>query len=315
MRLILGVDGGQTSLKCAVADENGNILGTGSAPGITHLSAAGGRQTLASALQRAVQEAWKDARLQPGRLAAAALGLTGVSGAFTPEAALACEIVGEILPVERILVENDALIALKGAHLGQPGIIVIAGTGSIAMGVDASGRTVRAGGWGWLLGDEGSAYWIGRQAVRAALLAEEGRGAATSLVQILKDQFRIETMISIKRIVFAPDFGAQGFALLAPAAAQAATDGDATAAKIFWQAGQHLTDLAQVVARQLGAPLPVAPLGGAFEHFSLLSEAFSAQLQALNPPLQLAAARGSALAGAVILARELLLSTDPAAQE
>ncbi len=306
MRVILGVDGGQTSLKCALADEGGAILGIGSGRGILHLAAPGGAPTLRAALSEAVSGAWASAGLPPRPVAAAALGLTGVSDAHTPEAELARQIAREVLGAEQVVVENDALVALIGAHLGQPGIIVIAGTGSIALGVNVRGQRARAGGWGWLLGDEGSAYWIGRQALRAALRAQEGWGAPTTLAGIFLQHFNLQELISVKRMVFSADFGAQGFAALAPLAAQAAREGDPTAAGIFDQAGQELGMLAQAVAQQLGSSLPVAPVGGAFEHFQALSQSFSSWLAAAQPPVKVISPRGSPLEGAVILARQVL---------
>ncbi len=103
------------------------------------------------------------------RFTSACLGFSG--GPADKESILA-----EILASDRTLVTDDAFIALAGATAGEPGLVVIAGTGSIAFGRNAAGRTARAGGWGYLFGDEGGGFWIARQAIRAALSFEEGWG-------------------------------------------------------------------------------------------------------------------------------------------
>lgn len=306
MRLILGVDGGQTSLKCTLADERRVILGRGQGRGILHLAAEDGPQTFQAALAEAAAEAWAEAGLPAQPLAALALGLTGVSAADTPEAHLAAELAASVLPAEKIRVENDALIALLGAHDGKPGIIVIAGTGAIALGMDGSSRQARAGGWGWLLGDEGSAFWIGREGLRAALRAQEGWGEQTSLVEVFKNHFQITHLIGVKRSVFNPQFGAQGFASLAPMVSQAAQVGDGVAQAILQTAGQELGALALAVARQLDEPLPVAGLGGAFEHFYGLRQAFNTALATASPLLQVVPPAGSPLDGSLLLARRML---------
>jgi glucosamine kinase len=305
--LVIGVDGGQTSLKCALADADGTVLGLGQGNGLLHLAAEGGPQRFLASLGEAVRQAWSAAGLAPRPVAALAMGLTGVTSADTPEAGLAVELAGRVVSADKILADNDALPALKGAHGGQPGIICIAGTGAITLGIDAAGRQERAGGWGWLLGDEGSAFWIGREGLRAALRAQEGLGPPTALLAAFQDHFQVAAMIQVKRAVFGGDFAAQGFAGLAPLVAAAAEQGDTVAAGIFRQAGAELAAAVRAVARRLdfGAqPATVAPVGGAFEHFGLLRQAFYNELVE-SGAFKVGEARGSPLSGAVILAREL----------
>ena len=308
MNLIMGVDGGQTSLKCALARPDGTILSQGLGRGITHLAVQGAQETFQAALKEAAAQAWAAAGLEPRPLAALALGLTGISAPDTPEARLAAGLANQSIAAQRTIVENDAMIALKGAHAGQPGIIVISGTGTIAYGQDNHGKIGRASGWGWLLGDEGSAYWIGREGIRAALRAQEKAGPPTALLEIFQRHFGIEDMIEIKRTVFAPDFGSKGFAALAPLVAQACAGEDTVARGILEQGGRELAALAEAVARQLDfsqPPVPVAPIGGAFEHFEVLRQSFAVSLNASPISLQSTSPRHSALVGAVILAREM----------
>src|SRR6185295_3235694 len=91
----------------------------------------------------------------------------------------------------RVLVVNDALVALEAGAPDRPGVVVIAGTGSIAYGRNERNEAARAGGWGYVLGDEGSGYWIGRAALRAVLRAADQRGPATVLTPMLLEHFNV----------------------------------------------------------------------------------------------------------------------------
>ena len=305
--LVVGIDGGQTALKCALATRGGILLGQGQGGGLLHLAQEGGPERFRQALKEALRATWAAAGLEPRPVAVLAMGLTGVTSADTPEAALAAQLAAGFIKAAKIIAENDAMAALKGAHAGQPGIICIAGTGSITLGIDRRGQLERAGGWGWLLGDEGSAFWIGREGLRAALRAQEGWGPTTALLPAFQAHFQVEKLIQVKRVVFSAGFGAQGFAALAPLVADAAENGDSAAGDILGQAGQELAASVRAVARRLDfglKPVPVAPVGGAFEHFAGLRHAFEADLGAdgrfaMTQPIF------PAVMGAVIMARQL----------
>src|SRR5262249_6073644 len=137
------------------------------------------------------------------------------------------EILGEILASDTTVITDDAVIALAGATAGEPGVIVIAGTGSIAFGRNASGKTARAGGWGYLFGDEGGAFYIVRQAVRAALRFEEGWGQATSLHRLLIDATATHDVNDLMHRFYTPEFPRPRAAALSTLVDQAAEQGDA----------------------------------------------------------------------------------------
>src|SRR5262249_47708112 len=180
MRLFLGVDGGQSSTKALIGDETGRVLGAGAGGPCNHAGAAGGRGKLARAVQESVAAAREQADLDAhgARFEAACFGMSG--GPEDKQAILA-----EILPDTKLIVTHDALIALSGANAGEPGVVTIAGTGSIAFGRNEADEVARAGGWGFLFGDEGSGFDIVRQAVRASLRFEEGWGPETALHSVL----------------------------------------------------------------------------------------------------------------------------------
>src|SRR6266567_630338 len=180
MKLLLGVDGGQSGTTALIGDQNGRILGTGEAGPCNHAEFAEGRAKLERAVRASVGEACAQAGLDATTVEfeAACFGMSG-----GPEDKR--EILAGILRTRHLIVTNDAVIALAGATASGQGIITIAGTGSIGFGRNASGRTARAGGWGYIFGDEGSGFDIARQALRAALRYEEGWGPQTALREML----------------------------------------------------------------------------------------------------------------------------------
>ena len=307
-QFVLGIDGGQTSTRCVLATTEGDVLGQGVGGGLLHLAAEAGPARFVAALDAAIRAAWVAAGQTPAPVLAVGLGLTGVE-ADGPEAPLARELVAQLVPGAAIELHNDAYTALVGAHLGQPGVMVIAGTGSIALGQDSAGRIARAGGWGWLLGDEGSALAIGRDGLHAALDAFDGLGPPTPLQESFLRYWGVSQPREVKNHVYAPDFGAAGFAALAPLVSDAARAGDPVAQAVVRQAGQALARLVRaVVARlQFGAgPTPVAPVGGALAHVYRLRREFEAAL-AGEPSLQVRDPRLPPVYSALLLA---LAATD-----
>ncbi|MDB4893831.1 MAG: hypothetical protein JWN15_93, partial [Firmicutes bacterium] len=167
MRIVLGIDGGGTKTRCLAADGAGCILGEGLA-GPSNYQVLGMDGAVA-AVMAAVAEALGVAGADLADVEAVCAGLAGVG---RPEDHAVMTAALPFAAPVKLRVVPDAHIALAGALGGQPGAVVISGTGSIAYGIDAGGRTARAGGWGWLLGDEGSGSDIGKRAIMAALAAE-----------------------------------------------------------------------------------------------------------------------------------------------
>src|SRR5512146_1440863 len=178
--LFLAIDGGGTRTTCALAEDS-FVLATATAPGsnIVRLGEAEARKNLHAAITQACRAAGADP-------ATVDHTVIGVAGASVPQVAGAIRrILAEIVAGEITLV-GDMVIALEAAFAGQPGVIVIAGTGSIAFGRNPAGQTARAGGWGYAISDEGSGHWIGRSAVTAALRAHDAGRDAPLLSAILR---------------------------------------------------------------------------------------------------------------------------------
>lgn len=299
---LIGVDGGQTSTKCVLVTTTGRILGHGRGRGLVHLAAEGARAQYAHALREAFAAMWHSAGRAPQPVVGIGLGLTGVE-ANTPESVLVHDIVHEVIAAHHVVVHSDAYAALIGAHRGRPGIVAISGTGSHVLGLNAHGEMARAGGWGWLLGDEGSAMWIGKAGLNAALRALDGLNKPTWLQALLCQHFGIAALHEVKRLVYAPDFGAKGFAGLAPLIAHAAEQGDAAAADIIARAGSDLATQVAAVQQRLRLPpdAPIAPVGGAYEHVRGLQEQFVSAMRKLNPQARVVTPELPPTLGAVLM--------------
>lgn len=262
MPLYLGVDGGQSSTKALIGDDTGRILGVGAAGPCNHVGAAEGREKLARAAGESVAMACNQAGLaaQDVQFEAACFGMSG-----GPEDKRA--ILSEILRTKQLIVTHDALIALAGSTGGEPGVVTIAGTGSIAFGRNAAGETARAGGWGFLFGDEGSGFDVARQALRAVLRFEEGWGPPTALLGALLEATGAANANELLHTLYTQVWPRPRVAALAKLVDAVASAGDPVARDILANAAQQLATLAVSVARRLfpsGETVLVCYIGGVF---------------------------------------------------
>ncbi len=276
MKLFLGVDGGQSSTTALIGDEHGHTVGRGAAGPCNHATAAEGRAKLESAVSESLAAACREGNHDPATIhfACACFGMSG--GPDDKQAILAA-----LLRADRLIVTHDADIALWGATETGQGIVTIAGTGSIAFARNAAGKTARAGGWGHIFGDEGGAFDIVRQALRAAVRMEEGWGPPTVLREALLRATASPNSNHLLHLFYSPDWPRDRVAALAPIVDQAAGDGDAVALRILESAAQDLAFLAGSVRAQLWQPgesVDVAYIGGVFssprilERYRLLVE-------------------------------------------
>jgi N-acetylglucosamine kinase len=211
------------------------------------------------------------------------------------------ELLAGILRAARLVVTNDAVIALAGATSTGQGIITIAGTGSIAFGRNAAGRTARSGGWGYIFGDEGGGFDIARQALRAALRMEEGWGPPTALREILLSATGATDANDLLHRFYTPEWPRARVAKLARLVDSAATDSDAVAIEILRGEAQQLAMMAGAVRAQLwtaGEEVEVAYIGGVFES-DLLRESFR-MLVELNEGVCCAPPRHGPAGGALL---------------
>ncbi|HWF08387.1 MAG TPA: BadF/BadG/BcrA/BcrD ATPase family protein [Bryobacteraceae bacterium] len=298
----LGVDGGQSSTTAVIGDEHGAIAGWGSAGPCNHVSAADAKEKFLRVMRECISQAAVRAGLSTaeGRWPFKA-ACFGMSGGPADKAVL----LAEVIDTGKLHVTDDARIALAGATNGAPGIVVIAGTGSIAFGENARGETARAGGWGYIFGDEGGAFDIVRQALRAIVREHEGWGGRTALTPALLEAGAAEDANELLHAFYTPDWPRPRVASLAPVVNRIAEEGDPIASGILENAARELALLASAVRRQLWSEeelTRVAWVGGVFQS-AILLERFRT-LVTLDEKTTCAAPEHGPAIGALLLARQ-----------
>jgi len=303
--IFLGIDGGGSKTSCLIGDETSVLgVGTGGASNVVRVGEEQARESLATA----IRQACRVANLERSHISNVCVGL---AGAARPEISELVKdmvsevIVGEIKPSE-IKVVGDMVIALEAAFGSGPGVIVIAGTGSIAYGRNSEGQTARAGGWGFAISDEGSGHWIGRTAVAAAIGAwDEHPEQNVRLIEILLKSWHLETIEQLVPAANAtppPDFAA-----LFPSVLALADSGDRIARDVLTQAGTHLANLAGILFRRLfqnSDTVPVAMSGGVFGSSVLVRQFFYNSLCSGHPNAVLNPSVIEPVRGALELARK-----------
>jgi N-acetylglucosamine kinase-like BadF-type ATPase len=296
---LLGVDGGGSKTRAVLADQDGVIL-AGAEGGPSNYHALGLPVALKN-LEETIQ-----AVLPSGQAPQAfVMGLAG----FYSEAYTAFnQWAAERYPQTAVQVVNDGALVLAASSGTGPGLAVISGTGSIVLGQDGAGNLVRVGGWGYLMGDEGSAYWIGRQALQAVMAAFDGRGPRTLLSESLLVYFDTPSPDLLVNAVYRPAVGRPEIARLATLVDQAAQHGDAVSLAILERAGLELAQAAQAAAGSLkpAGALACGLAGGALVHSVLLRDQFARQAAALGLRLEPVQVVEEPALGAIVLAKVLL---------
>ena len=295
MRLFVGIDGGQSSTAALIGDESGRVLGAGTGGPCNHTASGEGGERLRRAITESVSMACAQAGLE--RAVRFAVACCGMSGGPDDKRA----ILEELLPADRLIIAMDAEITLAGATTTGRGIIVIAGTGSIAFGRNEAGATARAGGWGHVFGDEGSAFDIVRQALRAALREEEGWGPRTALRQTLLEATGTRSANEALHLFYTPEWPRDRIAALAPLIDAAAVSEDQVACELLHYAALQLATLAASVQARLwnkGAAVEVAYSGGVFQS-GTVRDRFQ-ELVELEPATRCGPAKHSAVEGALL---------------
>ena len=298
MRYVVGIDAGGTKTVGLLADETGARVAEARGPG-ANLQTHG---------ELEVEKVFDDILEALGRdrpISAVCLGIAGVDRPH--DEAVIRGILRRLGHRETARVVNDAAIALVAGAPGRVGIVVLAGTGSIAYGVDRTGATARSGGYGFLLADEGSGYWLGHQALRAAVRASDGRGPETLLRPIVFQSLEVASVAELVPRVYEKGLPKHRIAALAGLVQQAGDQGDPVALALLSQAAQELALAAQAVARHLSFgedAVPVVLAGGVFKACPSLIAPLGAQLALPRAvPVVLTAEPAQ---GAVALAIDLL---------
>lgn len=305
--LALGLDGGGTRTRAAVAGLSGPARGRGQG-GACNLAAVPPPDALAAALA-AADAALLEAAAAHGDIAAVCAGVAGFS--FPERRNVFHAGLQAAFPHAQVAVEPDYAVALAGATEGGPGVIVIAGTGSAACGENARGEQWKTGAYGYLLDDAGSGYGVGRAALAAVLRAGDGTGEPTTLTPRLLDALDLSSITDIVPGVYGGAISRVQIAGLSRVVAQSAReDSDAAARALLLRAGGALAHLARGVTQALfpnaAAPFPVSPIGGLWDAGGDLSDVFVRSLRRFAPAAVFTPPQLSPVDGALLHARKLL---------
>ncbi|MBI3974402.1 MAG: ATPase [Chloroflexi bacterium] len=315
VRGVIGIDGGGTKTMCVLAAEDGAELAR-------HTGGPSNLQTIgAPALESLLGEIIGGV-LRRARGSVEVVGMClALAGVDRPEDRTMVEaIVGRVMaPLHGVanwgfgageaVIVNDAVASLVGGTGRRHGVVMVAGTGSIAFGMNARREHCRAGGWGNILGDEGSGYAIGLAGLRAVCRAWDRRGPATSLMQTILDAHRLRTATELIPLVYG-QWGVREIAAVAPLVLAAAGDGesgDPVAQRIAGEAADELALATLAVIRALElqtAPFDVVTAGGVWAGSAFLRERFAAMVRREAPPATISLPRNEPVIGAVLLARE-----------
>jgi len=308
-QIVIGVDGGGTSTRVALATAGGEILGVGSAGAGNYHDV--GVDVVRSNIEQALSQAWLVAEAPRRQADAVFLGLGSVA---SEEDRNTIRLLAEDLSLARdgnIGVDHDLRIALEGGLVGQPGIIVIAGTGASCFGKAGDGRPWRAGGWGPLLDDVGSSGWLGLQSMIAVVRASDGRGKPTVLSSQVLDALEIKELDQILYRVDGIGLTRREMAALAKLVTQAAAEGDVVAQEIIAAGVDELAILIGTVADQLDLPsalgeVPVAVTGGLTKAGAVFLDPLCAAVKRRSPSCKVIEPKLPPVMGAVLIAIQSL---------
>jgi N-acetylglucosamine kinase-like BadF-type ATPase len=306
-RYVLGIDGGGTKTQAAIVDQDGRLCGAGRG-GPSNYDDVGVATAQANIL-RAVEAARALTQIEAQPFDAVFLGMAGV---VSPADRAAIQQIARNLDLaadERIGVDHDCRAALAGALSGRAGIVLIAGTGSSCFGANRAGDTWRAGGWGQLIADEGSSYWHGVAALRAAVRAYDGRGPDTLLLERIRQRLTLADMNEIMHRLYVTGMDRAEIATLAPLVVAAAREGDSVATQLITQGTGDLADCVLAVARRLdmdAGPCELALVGGLFQAQDVVMPPFESALRERLPTCTISACELPPVLGACLLGLQSL---------
>lgn len=307
MTYFAGLDGGQSATTAVIASQDGRILARGAGPPADEVAQGPESTRLRDALSSSLAAAIAAAGLDPGtRFASIVAGVSGYEGRVFGRAAA--------LPGERVSLVHDSVIAHAGALQGAAGVVVIAGTGSVAYALNEAGLGARVGGWGYLFGDEGSAFWLARNALGAIMSDSEGH-EPSSLAKLALQHFKQPSLRALARAFYAGEMTRANLATFAQPLVVAAARGDAEG--VYWvrEAAEQLALLAYAAAGRAGLGEHDAAFVGGLMRDPLVRERVARSMRQISPQARVVAPKHDAAVGALLLAYREAGIPEPAIQE
>lgn len=308
MAFVLGIDGGGTTTACLLTDETGREIARAVAPASNH------RKTGLVKTKRAICKGIEMLARQIGFTPENSLPLTaicaGLAGVDTDEdERVLRQMFGEITATQNLQVVNDAEIALVGALENRAGVLVISGTGSIALAATNDGRRVRVGGWDYMLGDEGSGYSIGSRVLRTIAAAHDRRIEPTALADTVFSALKVKTFDELLSLIYEKEMTPQRIAALAPVADYAAAKGDRAAMRLVEESATELVEITEAAARLAGlqdASFPLVAMGGVLLAEGFFAHCFQRKVRERIAHARFVQPRRTPVEGAVLLALRTL---------
>jgi len=309
---VIGIDGGGTKSTAVLCALDGNILAEAQGgPTNFHIT---GIEPASHTILDLIASCCHTIGCTISQIGAVVAGLAG-AGRSTDQQQMLDGLMSvaqkRSLPLNSVVVESDARIAVEGAFSGKPGIIVIAGTGSIVFAKDERGKTFRSGGWGRLIGDEGSGYAIGQSAFRAVARAIDNRTKRTRLATLFEEKHGLGTQQAIINALYKEQFD---IASTAPLVMEAASKGDPAAKKILSEACTDLTGVIRAVLCGMNKGLrrpprrPLAFVGRLLEKENMYSRMLRTSIRRERLPVTVHSAESSPVVGAALMAIEITKS-------
>lgn len=301
-QLILVLDAGGTSTRAVLARSDGTVLGRGRAGPGNHILS--GWEPARRALADSITQACVVGRTAPAAVTCVLAGSAGV-GPNGEGREIVESLLREIAPQATVRAVGDMVTAFAGALRGECGVVIVAGTGSVCYGRDAAGNCRQVGGWGPLLGDEGSAYDIALRGLRAGARATDGRAPPSELTQRIPAAMGLTSFVDVALRAYAQPLGRDAIAGLARTVADAAKAGDAVARDILATAGHELALAVVTTLRALAlehVATPVAYMGGVFAAGAPVLEPFQQAVRSACPAATIVAAEFPPVIGAFKLA-------------
>lgn len=282
--LVMGIDGGGSNLRVGIYTPGMQPVTVMQQAHSVNPSVVGWAQA-AKLLQVAIRAAIQQCEIAPNDIAATGVGIAGADAHHA--ATWIQQTIAHVLPRAQVVASSDYEIALVGANGERYGVLLLAGTGTVAYGVNREGQSLRIGGWGYQIGDEGSGYWLGLEAIKMLSRVIDGYAEDTTLTQLLRNKLGIDLNRDqlIDWLYRQDSPRTRDIAICATAVLDAAALGDVAALKIVTKGVNHLADMYQHICNklQLQAP-PIAFAGGLLTSETLIAKKLCERLQMQTMP-------------------------------
>jgi N-acetylglucosamine kinase len=300
-KAILAIDGGGTGTRCFAMDSTGTILGSGESGPSNHILSPWKvvRESIANSITTAIA----DASLTPQEVSCISLGTAGIGPGGEGKEIIE-DLVHEILPAEIITATGDMVIAFHGAVMEDFGVVASAGTGSVVYAKSPAGAYRQVGGWGHIIGDEGSAYNIAVKGLQAGARCVDGRGEFTRLIDTIPPALDVSDYIQVALKIYGTGMPREEIARLAQTIADTARAGDRIALTIFRSAAEELATGVKTAIRELGMNdigLPVSYVGSVFDAGELIVRPFAESIIMEHPRAKVLPPKFPAIIGAFLL--------------